>query len=82
MAALEEDTAFVPTAERVYFENAEGIKLCGVLNLRNESKDVVLLCHGVFCDKVWRACTTSAWGPDSLMHTYGVERRTWASEIG
>lgn len=49
MAAFADKTA----GERVTFPNQAGITLCGVLTIKDvNSRSVVILCHGSFCDKV------------------------------
>ena len=40
--------------EKVYYESTDNLKLCGLLSKVNDSKKIVLLCHGLNGDKTER----------------------------
>lgn len=40
--------------EKIFYESTDNIKLCGLLSIMNDSKKIVVLCHGLKADKTER----------------------------
>ena len=36
---------------KIYYESTDNIKLCGLLNVVNSDKKIVILCHGFYSNK-------------------------------